>query len=383
MAITVDFPSQVIDVPQADLTPTADPNIFILQLDPFFKNELRQLEASEEGIVYPTIVNYVPPINIGSVALASVVEIINGYTATFEDGQYAVNFEGANTNLQDNVNVNQVSIRPNNSAGLTYSKQIEDTAFTDARVWIDTVDGLDGVTYPQGTPSSPVRTLADALTIIEQRALPKRLFITGDLIIDQDLINFDVEGASQRLTTLSLTGTSLSRTRFSGVSITGDFAGQLGVCTLERGVSLENVTNFAGSMLDCGLAGTIEFADVPGPGDNRYEILRCYSVIPGDVVPTLDFNNVIDTNINIRDFVGGIRVRELNDVDNLLSIDMDPAFVVLDPTVTEGLIVIRGVGRVDDQSGPNATVITAGVVPGKELFDALGNNFALTAGLYG
>lgn len=118
MAITVDFPSQVIDVPQGDLTPTANPQIFNLNLDPFFKNELRKIEASEEGIVYPVILNYVPPITIGSVTLAAVIEIINGYTVTFEDLQYAVNLLGGNTNLQDVSNVNQVSIRPSNSAGL-------------------------------------------------------------------------------------------------------------------------------------------------------------------------------------------------------------------------------------------------------------------------
>ena len=47
-----------------------------------------------------------------------VVEIINGYTVTFEDGQYAVNLTGANSNISDVANVNQVSIRAANSAGL-------------------------------------------------------------------------------------------------------------------------------------------------------------------------------------------------------------------------------------------------------------------------
>jgi len=46
-----------------------------------------------------------------------VVEIINGYTVTFEDGQYRVTLLGANSNVADVTNVNQVSIQPNNSAG--------------------------------------------------------------------------------------------------------------------------------------------------------------------------------------------------------------------------------------------------------------------------
>jgi hypothetical protein len=47
-----------------------------------------------------------------------VVEIINGYTITFEDGQYAVELIGANSNVAGVVNINQVATRSFNTAGL-------------------------------------------------------------------------------------------------------------------------------------------------------------------------------------------------------------------------------------------------------------------------
>lgn len=65
--------------------------------------------------------NHVAPINVGGVTLARVVEIINGYTVSFEDTgtPYSVRLDGANNNIADVANlITNVSIRSNNSAGL-------------------------------------------------------------------------------------------------------------------------------------------------------------------------------------------------------------------------------------------------------------------------
>lgn len=92
----------------------------IRQLDlDAFRLELRDLEDNIEGAVYPVTVRHTQPTSISGVTLARVVEIINNYTVTFEDGQYAVNIIGGNSNVGDVTNVNQVSVRTANSAGAT------------------------------------------------------------------------------------------------------------------------------------------------------------------------------------------------------------------------------------------------------------------------
>ena len=119
MAITVDWPNKIINVPKADTTLIQSSPTEIRELDlDSFRLTLKDLEDDPEGMPWLDTHNHVAPIQIGAVTLARVVEIINDYTVTFEDGQYAVNLVGANTNLQDVTNVNQVSIRPSNSAGL-------------------------------------------------------------------------------------------------------------------------------------------------------------------------------------------------------------------------------------------------------------------------
>ena len=131
------------------------------------------LEASQEGMPFLDTQSHNPPVTVGGVTLARVVEIINGYTVTFEDGAYAVNLVGANSNIGDVVNLNQVSIRSNNSAGLTFSEQINDQSFLDARVYINQTEGLPGIVFPRGTPTDPVDNYADAVSIADARKFSK------------------------------------------------------------------------------------------------------------------------------------------------------------------------------------------------------------------
>ena len=116
MALTITWGTKVINVLQADLNSLGG-GVYELDLNQFRK-DLNDLQDDEEGMPFETTHNHTPPVGIGGITLARVVEIINGYTVTFENLQYAVNLIGANTNLQDVANVNQVSIRPSNTAGL-------------------------------------------------------------------------------------------------------------------------------------------------------------------------------------------------------------------------------------------------------------------------
>lgn len=116
MAISIDWATRIIFVPQADLTPLGG-NVFELNVNDF-RLELKAQEESEVGMIFPTTHNHNTTLNVGGTTLARTVEIINGYTVTFEDGQYAVQLVGANHNIADVTNVNQVSLRTANSAGL-------------------------------------------------------------------------------------------------------------------------------------------------------------------------------------------------------------------------------------------------------------------------
>lgn len=116
MAITVNWATRVVNVPQADLTPLGG-SLYELDLD-VFRLALKALEASEEGMPELDIHAHNTAVTVAGTTIARVVEIINGYTVEFEDGQYAVNLVGANSNVSEVTVVNQVSIRSFNTAGL-------------------------------------------------------------------------------------------------------------------------------------------------------------------------------------------------------------------------------------------------------------------------
>ncbi len=120
MAISISWPTGVITVPKADMTLVQSSPFEIRELNlNTFRLALDDLQDDETGQVWPTTHNHNTVVTVGGVTLARVVEIINGYTITFENGSYAVNLVGANSNVGDVVNLNSVSVRAANSAGLT------------------------------------------------------------------------------------------------------------------------------------------------------------------------------------------------------------------------------------------------------------------------
>ena len=117
--ITINWQTKVISVLKSDLTLIQSTPAEIRELDiNWFRMQLKDLEDSEAGMPYPDTHTHNTEIELGGTTYARFFEIINGYTVAFEDGQYAVNLVGANSNIADVTNVNQVSIRSSNSAGL-------------------------------------------------------------------------------------------------------------------------------------------------------------------------------------------------------------------------------------------------------------------------
>ena len=116
MSISVNWANKVITIPQNDLT-FVESGVYELDMNDF-KSWVQAEEESESGICCERIMKHNTEVSLGGVTYARTIEIINGYTVTFEDGQYAVNLTGANNNLADVLNVNQVSCRSANTAGM-------------------------------------------------------------------------------------------------------------------------------------------------------------------------------------------------------------------------------------------------------------------------
>ena len=120
MAISITYATLVIYVPKTYLTLESG-TIYSLDSDAF-RLDLKGLEDDEEGIAHPDTHRHNPEVTIAGVTYAKTIEIINGYSVEFEDGQYTVIIEGSNNNFHDVLAgilvQNQVQVIPTNAAGL-------------------------------------------------------------------------------------------------------------------------------------------------------------------------------------------------------------------------------------------------------------------------
>lgn len=117
MSVSIDFSTYIISVPKSYLTLISG---ILYNLDTEqFRLDVHAIMDDEEGIVFPFPFSHNTEVTLGGLTYARIIEILSPYTITFEDGQYRVILIGSNNNILDVSNVNQVSISPTNSAGLT------------------------------------------------------------------------------------------------------------------------------------------------------------------------------------------------------------------------------------------------------------------------
>ena len=196
MAITITWGTKTINIPKADTVLLQSTPTEIRQLDlNQFRLTLGELQDTEEGISHPPTHRHTAPLDVGQVTLARTIEIFNGYTVTFEDGNYTVDLVGANSNIADNVNANQVTIRPENSAGLISNAAVEFAEYQGG-VYIDTGNTTGnasaGSIYPIGTLRKPSSNVTDANVIVGAKGLSK-MFVIGDITLST---GDDVSGLS-------------------------------------------------------------------------------------------------------------------------------------------------------------------------------------------
>lgn len=358
MAITVDWGQRVINVPRADMQLVQSVPTEIRQVDiDAFRLELKDLEDDAEGMAYLDTHRHVQPITVGGVTLARVVEIINGYSVTFEDGQYAVNLVGANSNVGDVVNVNQVSVRSANSAGLTFSEEINAQSFLNASVYIDTINGMPGTGFPRGTPTSQVSNYTDAKAIAEFRGFDS--FVVTHTLTFSAGDNTEQtfwQGKSPVLAALVFSGNSSLNSEFQNLAVSGQMNG---FCAL-RDCRISDLTDFWGTARDCLLQGSIVLDPATiGP------IVFAGCTSGGN--PVLDVNGA-DVDVQIRNYTGGLSVRNFSQGRNM-SIDVISGTIELEASCSDGIVVVRGVARLIDNSGPGCTVVRDGFLEPKHVDD--------------
>lgn len=355
MAITIDWGVRIINVPRDYMTLIQSIPTEIRELNiNTFRMALKNLEDDEEGMVFPDTHSHNAEVTVGGVTLAMVIEIINGYTITFEDGQYAVNLVGANSNIADRVNVNQVSVRSANSAGMTSSPAIEYSSFNGG-VTIDITSTNIGTVYPSGTPLQPVNNLADAKLIAAARGF-KKIYIVGNITFQSgdDISNFIVEGENTLLSTITLSsGAVCDGSEFKNCRILGYLDGltQISECTIG------NLSWVTGLISESLLDGDLILA-----GTEPVYLIDCESGYGN--LPDIDMGGS-GRSLILRGHSGDITIKNMTGENDYVIADFESGKLTIDATVTNGTIIVRGIVDIENQGEAQIDItgtVTAGAV---------------------
>jgi len=358
MAILIDWSTKVITVEQNTPGVVSFIGGSVYELDTFaFRLALKDLEDSEVGMSMPDTHRHNTQVLLGGIYYARTIEIINGYTITFEEtgSPYVVNLVGSNNNILDVTNLGTVQIRSNNSAGLINVKELQHGIFGE-EVHLDQNGGTPGTVYPAGTPLQPVNNVPDAMTIAAVRGFT-RIHVIGNLTLDtgdniEGMILMGENATNTQITVNS--GADTQGCEIQEASVTGNLDGG----TILRNCVIDNLNYINGFVYSCMInPGTIALG-----GSDTAHFLDCYSGVPGVGTPTIDCDGIgiQATPLAIRGYNGGIKLIDMTG-GQATSIDLASGQVIIDSTCVSGTVVVRGDGKVIDENG---TYLNSGVING-------------------
>jgi len=122
VAISIDFATGVITIPQVDLTLISG-SLYELPTETKFRADVNALMDDEIGIVFDDPILHSTEVTIVGTTYARFIEVINGYSITFENLLMTVRLAESNNNLFDVENgilnaSGNVTVVGQNSAGL-------------------------------------------------------------------------------------------------------------------------------------------------------------------------------------------------------------------------------------------------------------------------
>jgi hypothetical protein len=350
--IEINWGTKVIFVPKFFLTLLGG-SLYELDTNAF-RLALKELEDNAEGMVYPDTHNHNTTVLLGGIEYARIIEMINGYTVTFEDGQYSVSLVGSNNNISDVVNVNQVSVKSNNSAGLIQTREIQQSSY-EGKVAIDTTNGTAGTIYPQGTLLKPVNNLVDAKFIAAYRGLDS-YYVKSNLALGSTdnvtALKFYGDGATLNVyrTTITLTqGCITTNSQWYNCRITGYQGGE----SLYHDCVIDGLENAHCLYERCGLADgttrgyTIKQSNTVSSGHASY-FKECYS---DEGTAILDRNGA-KMNVTFDGFHGRLKIINQNAAasSGQVWIHLNGGTVTVDSTCTKGKVTITGFGTLINNS---------------------------------
>ena len=338
MIVNVDWGNRIVNIPKSEMLLVQSSPVEIRQLDlTEFRYALHDAQDSEAGMAYPHIHNHNFAVTVAGVSLAQVVEIVNNYSVTFEDGLYNVNIVGGNSNVADRVNKNQVGVNTANSAGLQDSTSLQSASFGGA-VTLDKQFGTAGTTFPIGTAGTPSNNVADARIIMQRQNISTMQIIRPTEIgAGDDISNIIVKGTNPMTSILNVLPDAVTD---NALLMNLYFNGSLDGGSILRDCVVGAIDYFNGYIEHS--AFTSSTININGTA----VFLDCFAGATCIQAPILDLTGA--TGMAIRGYHGNLKIIEKHGM-GICQIGMT-GILTIEPTVDTGGIDIYGDARVIDNS---------------------------------
>jgi hypothetical protein len=254
----------------------------------------------------------------------------------------------------------QVVITASSSATLSDLEAIQYSSYGGG-VSVDITSSNSGTTYPVGNQEYPVNNLVDAVSIANEKGFD-HLFIRTSMTLDSgtDMRNFHIEGKSHVNTVLTIdTNAQVDNVCIANAHVTG---------VLDGGVEIKNcvvgdITYVNGHIHDSSLYGTI-YLD----GNEDAVLVNCIQ-LDGVNRPNIDMGGS-GQNLSVTQFTGVLEISNLTGYA-VAGIGLSSGSVTIESSVSAGVIIVTGIGRVTDNSTGSANVITTGLLNKADIAEAV------------
>ena len=234
-------------------------------------------------------------------------------------------------------------------AGVSLSQTV---GYSAGEIWVDTINGTAGSeSFVNGVADNPVSTWADALTLSTNLGIQRfRLVGASTITLTANSDSYTIVGDGTA--TLTLAGQSVSGAVISGCILAGNDDGSNTVATIYRDCTVGTQSFGLHRMENCGLSGTLTLAEA-----GTFDWINCHSRVAGTGTPAVNVGTAVaNTNLNMRNYSGGIEVQEFGDTGtDTMSLE-GQGQLVINANCSGGTIAIRGAFTVTDNASGAVTL---------------------------
>lgn len=337
----IDFPSGKIYVYKADMVKTQSTPVEIYSHSMVgFYLDLMLQQDSENGRPFPLINDYGKGKTVGGTPLAPSLEITPYYEVEYTAGNYIVDLVGMNTNVSSRTIANGVSIRPQNTAGLTDVSVLSSASYG-GKVVVSTTRGQAGTAVPIGTLKTPSNNVDDSVIIAHREGLGT-LFFPRSYTITENVEDFILRGQNSVLSKLVIDpSANVLNCQISDVIVNGTLDGE----SLIEDCYINGLNYVNGEIR----RSTLEEAIIFLGGTKEARFMECKSGVSGAETANISMGGT-GQSLLMRNYVGGIRIMGRTGNDPC-SIDLVSGHVIIDASCTGSPITIRGSYKLTVEEG--------------------------------